>query len=106
VPTLTGVLTTSSDEHQEWIMNTYDPADYITYVAMDQQHRPSVGPRPGDAIENHLPEGYANASPMTRLRMRAAVRASQSDGQSPFERLEARIGPGEPMWLRRANGTA
>jgi hypothetical protein len=107
VPTLTGVLTTSSDEHQEWIMNTYDPADYITYVAMDQQHRPSVGgPGPGDVIENHLPEGYANASPMTRLRVRAAVRASQPDGRPPFERLQPRIGPGEPMWSRRADGTA
>jgi hypothetical protein len=100
------VLMTSSDEHQEWIMNTYDPADYITYVAMDQRHRPSVGPEPDDAIENHLPEGYANASPMTRLRIRAAVRASRSDGPPPSERLAARIGPGEPMWSRRADGTA
>ncbi len=106
MPTLTGVLMTRSDEYQEWIMNTYDPADYITYVSMDQQHRPSLGPRPGDAIENHLPEGYANASPMTRLRTRAALRASRSDGQPPFERRAARISPDEPLGLRRANGTA
>jgi hypothetical protein len=96
---------TSSDEHQEWIMNTYDPADYITYVPMDRQFHPSVSVGPSDAMENHLPEGYANASPKTRLRSRAAIPVSQFDGQ-PLQRLAARIGPGYPMWSPRTSDTA
>ncbi len=102
---LTGVLMTSSDEHQEWIMNTYDPADYITYVSMDRQFRPSVGVGPSDATENHLPEGYANASPKTRLR-RGALQSPRSDEQLPLEQLPSRIGPGDRVWSPRGSGTA
>ena len=86
-------------------MNTYDPADYITYVPMDRQHRPSVDAPPSEAIENHLPEGYPNASPKTRLRSRAAIGASQFDGQ-PLLRLAAGIGPGRHHVAPRASGAA
>ncbi len=86
-------------------MNTYDPAHYIVYVAMDGKHRPSVGAQASDFTENRLPQGYANASPKTRLRSWAAVRPSRSDRQSPPEPHAAPIGSGEPIWLRRANGS-
>ena len=56
-------------------------------------------------MENHLPDGYANASPKTRLRSRAAFRTSESDGQWTLERLAVRVGPSEPVWSRYADGT-
>ena len=86
-------------------MNTYDPADYITYVPMDRQHRPSVDAPPSEAIENHLPEGYPNASPKTRLRSRAAIRTSQVDGR-PLPGRAAGIGAGRHHVAPRASGTA
>ncbi|MGY1631792.1 hypothetical protein ACI784_08820 [Geodermatophilus sp. SYSU D01186] len=101
---LTGVLETSSNEQRESIMNTYDPSDYITYVAMDRRHRPSVTAAPSETIENQLPEGYPNASPKTRLRSRAAMRA-RFDGQ-PLPGLAAGTGPGRHRVAPRATGTA
>ena len=86
-------------------MNTYDPADYIVYVSMDRQHRPSVVGRPSDLAANRLPEGYANASPKTRLR-RAAVQPSPSEGQAAPGPLPAPLGSGAPTGLRLATGMA
>jgi hypothetical protein len=87
-------------------MNTYDPADYILYVSMDGKRQPSVDVPPRDFMEHRLPQGYANGSPRTRLRNCVAVRPSRPHGQSPLQPLAAPIGPGEPIWLPRANGMA
>ena len=84
-------------------MNTYDPADYIVYVSMDRQTGSSVGAAPGRGMEHRLPEGYANASPKTRLR--SSVRTFRSDGRSPLEPLAAPAGWGE-LRARRADGMA
>lgn len=52
-------------------MNIYDPSDYICYVTMDRK----VGPAAANGLMGHrLRSGYANASPRTRLRSRAALR--------------------------------
>ena len=70
-------------------MNTYDPADYIVYVSMDKGHTPSVVGGPSDAMES-LPEGYANASPKTRLR-RGAAQPSRLDRPAPAQPVPATL---------------
>ena len=57
-------------------MNTYDPSDYIRYVTMDRPLDPSPVAGAGVEGEQRLPNGYANASPATRLRNRSAARVS------------------------------
>ena len=65
-------------------MNTYDPADFIVYVNMSRSLTPSDRIDAGNLIEIRLPSGYANHSPLNRLRIRAALRYSQSSLQSPL----------------------
>jgi hypothetical protein len=56
-------------ESPESTVNTYDPSDYICYVTMDRK----FGHAPANGLMGHrLRSGYANASPRTRLRSRAA----------------------------------
>jgi hypothetical protein len=86
-------------------MNTYDPADYITYVSMDRQFHPPVGLGPSDAMENHLPEGYAGDSPKTP----PAEPRRDPDlpvGWAASAATRAGIGPGYPKWSPRTSGTA
>ncbi len=73
-------------------MNTYDPADYIVYVSMDKGHTPSVVGGPSDVMESRLPEGYANASPKTRLRRGAAAQPSWSDRLASPQPVPATLG--------------
>jgi hypothetical protein len=60
-------------------VNTYDPADYISYVTMDRQLTPGGGAGTPVGSGSRLPRGYANASPRTRLRHRAAERGALDD---------------------------
>jgi hypothetical protein len=71
------VSTTSGAE--EPIMNIYDPADFIVYVTMDRALTMPFGAGSPDLVETRLSRGYANGSPRTRLRNRAAIRPSQWD---------------------------
>ena len=50
-------------------MNIYDPSDYICYVTMDRKFGPAAA---NGRMGHRLRSGYANASPRTRLRSRAA----------------------------------
>jgi hypothetical protein len=52
-------------------MNTYDPANYIVYVSMDRTFPASGMPAAAAATAHRLPSGYANGSPLTRLRRTA-----------------------------------
>jgi hypothetical protein len=56
-------------------VNTYDPSDYIHYVHVNRKFGPAAT---NDLTRHRLPGGYANASPRTRLRSRAAVRAGSN----------------------------
>ena len=49
-------------------MNTYDPANYIVYVSMARTFPASAPQAEAVAVEHRLPSGYANGSPLTRLR--------------------------------------
>jgi hypothetical protein len=58
-------------------MNTYDPANYIVYVSMDRSFSAaSVAPAAAVATAHRLPSGYANGSPLTRLRRTAQANPS------------------------------
>ncbi len=73
-------------------MNTYDPAHYIVYVSIGNAPRaagmsaPTPAPAPAAAAmaapEHRLPRGYADASPRTRLRSRAADRSATASRRS------------------------
>ncbi len=79
-------------------MNTYDPAHYIVYVSIGNAPRaagmsaPAPTPAPAAAAaamaaamaapEHRLPRGYADASPRTRLRSRAADRSATASRRS------------------------
>ena len=86
-------------------MNTFDPSDCIRYVSMDQPHLLSRVGTPSDVLASALPEGYANASPKTRLRRNAAGPSFQPQGPSPLQPLPASVA-GDSMWLPPANGMA
>ncbi len=51
-------------------MNTYDPADGIVYRHMARSIDPSATPVAATSVV-HLPAGYADQSPCTRLPARA-----------------------------------
>jgi hypothetical protein len=59
-------------------VNTYDPADYIVYVRMDEI-LPQVVTSP-TPVEHRLPARYANESPGTRLRGPASARTPRKHG--------------------------
>ena len=87
-------------------MNTYDPADYIVYVHIDQKLQSALSHLPSVPAESPLPSGYANASPRTRLRNGTAVRPSRSSRQRPADAVTPRHGRRDAAGIRRANEMA
>ena len=86
-------------------MNTYDPADYIVYVSMDRTLTASVSTSADIRPANHLPSGYANESPLTRLRRSDPVRPFRSIVPPPLP-ADAGVSRGKAVRLGTVNDVA
>jgi hypothetical protein len=59
-------------------MNIYDPSDYIRYVDMSGPAAARSASADRGTACSSLPAGYANQSPLTRLRRPAHVRGNRT----------------------------
>jgi hypothetical protein len=79
-------------------VNTYDPADYISYVTMDRQLSGGGAPATPVGTGGRLPLGYENASPSTGVGNRPGVRGAFDDADA--------AAPVPPMTAVVERGTA